>query len=74
LQKQEPVFNYTFFRGTKDQLLGGKYTIIVVHYKCIRVLIITTTIESFVAPTDMVYKVTVKQDKKEDIILECPGR
>jgi ferredoxin len=51
LQKQDPVFNYTFFRGTKEQLLGDSYT----------------------APSDITCKVTVKQDKKPDIILECPG-
>ena len=44
-------FNCTFFRGTKEQLLG----------------------EAYEAPTDKVFKVTVKQDNKPDIVLDCPG-
>jgi hypothetical protein len=27
LQKQPSTFNYTFFRGTKEQLLGGSSTV-----------------------------------------------
>ena len=43
--------NYTFFRGTKEQLTGGKMP----------------------EPSDMTVTVTVVQDGKPDIILNCPG-
>jgi ferredoxin len=44
-------FNYTFFRGSKEQLLGGPVP----------------------SPQDTTVTVTVKQDGKEDRILQCPG-
>lgn len=52
LNKQEEArLNYTFFRGSKEQLMGGPMP----------------------APSETTVTVTVKQDGKPDIILQCPG-
>lgn len=48
---QPSLFNYTFFRGTKEQLLGGPVP----------------------EPEETTCTVTVKQQGKKDIVLECPG-
>ena len=52
LSKQtEPKFNYTFFRGTKKQLMGGDMP----------------------EPSEVTYTVTIVQDGKSDVKLQCPG-
>lgn len=51
LAKQPSTFNYTFFRGEKEQLLG----------------------EPVLEPSDLMCTVTVVQDGKPDMKLECPG-
>jgi hypothetical protein len=52
--KQQPGnrFNYTFFRGKKDLLVGGPV----------------------LEPSETTVTVTVVQDGKEDLELQCPGR
>jgi ferredoxin len=52
LNKQEDArLNYTFFRGSKEQLMGGPMPL----------------------PSETTVTVTVKQDGKPDVILQCPG-
>ena len=50
----ESRLNYTFFRGTKRQLVGDDTDLIL-------------------DPGAISVKVTVQQEGKEDVILECPG-
>ena len=50
-QIQEKRLNYTFFRGTKDMLMGGKVP----------------------EPSETLVTLTVVQQGKPDIQLQCPG-
>jgi len=51
LNKQPASFEYTFFRGSKEQLMGGPMP----------------------APSETIVTVTVVQDGKKDVKLQCPG-
>ena len=50
-KQQESRFNYTFFRGSKEQLMGGPMP----------------------QPSETTVTVTVVQDGKKDVKLQCPG-
>jgi len=51
LRQQESRFNYTFFRGSKEVLMGAP----------------------MLEPSETTISVTVVQDGKPDIVLQCPG-